>query len=34
LALQRVCEPVYRSFSKVLQTLLGEPVDQNGMPLV
>ena len=34
LAVQRVCELVYRSFSKVLQTLLGEPVDQNGMPLV
>jgi hypothetical protein len=34
LALQRVCEPVYRSFSKALQTLLGQPVDQNGVPLV
>ena len=34
LALQRVCEPVYRSFSKTLQTLLGQPVDENGMPLV
>ena len=34
LALQRVCEPVYRSFSKTLQTLLGQPVDANGMPLV
>jgi len=34
LALQRVCEPVYRSFSKTLQTLLGQPVDENGLPLV
>jgi len=34
LALQRVCEPVYRSFSKTLQTLLGQPVDENGVPLV
>jgi len=34
LALQRVCEPVYRSFSKTLQTLLGRPVDENGVPLV
>ena len=34
LALQRVCEPIYRSFSKTLQTLLGQPVDENGMPLV
>ena len=34
LALQRVCEPVYRSFSKNLQTLLGQPVDEDGVPLV
>jgi hypothetical protein len=34
LALQRVCEPVYRSFTKTLQTLLGQPVDENGLPLV
>ena len=34
LALQRICEPVYRSFTKTLQTLLGQPVDENGVPLV
>jgi hypothetical protein len=34
LALQRVCEPVFRSFTKTLQALLGQPVGENGMPLV
>jgi hypothetical protein len=34
LALQRLCEPIYRSFSKTLQTLLGYPVDANGQLLV
>ena len=33
-ALLRICEPAYKTFSKMLQALLQQPVDENGMSLV
>jgi hypothetical protein len=34
LALQRICEPVYKTFVKMLQALLRQPVDENGNSLM